>query len=144
MTPRTDLVMSMPHPPDSSCPARSQACADCVNLSAVPGIHDLAASISKTWMAGHQGIYARLRRATPGHDDLPSIPGSSVLVNVAPHPLLGEVHQAGEDHEEDHHLEADALARLEMRLGRPHHESRHVLGLLVERVRCAVGVFDAA
>jgi hypothetical protein len=32
-----------------SCPARSQACADCVNLSAMPGIHVLRDA--KTWMA---------------------------------------------------------------------------------------------
>src|SRR3989440_9155629 len=41
------------------------------------------------------------------------------LMYLGPHLLLGEVHQPAEDHEEDHHLEADALARLEMRLGRP-------------------------
>jgi len=33
----------------------------------VPGIHVCAAA-RKTWMAGHQGVYARLRRAMPGHD----------------------------------------------------------------------------
>ena len=35
----------------------------------VPGIHVLiTASSTKTWMAGHMGVYARLRRAMPGHD----------------------------------------------------------------------------
>jgi hypothetical protein len=33
----------------------------------MPGIHVFAAA-KKTWMAGHQGVYARLRRAMPGHD----------------------------------------------------------------------------
>ena len=31
---------------------RSQACADCVNLSALPGIHALLLHAIKTWMAG--------------------------------------------------------------------------------------------
>src|ERR1043165_7649138 len=64
-------------------------------------------------------------------------------VHVGPHLLLGEVHQPGEDDQEDHHLEADALARLEMRLGRPHHECGDVPGVLVDRGRAAVGVIDA-
>jgi hypothetical protein len=36
----------------------------------VPGIHAFLFEIcrSKTWMAGRQGVYARLRRAMPGHD----------------------------------------------------------------------------
>jgi hypothetical protein len=37
----------------SSCPARSQACADCVNLSALPGIYVLFfCDAIKTWMVG--------------------------------------------------------------------------------------------
>src|SRR5438067_12666173 len=54
------------------------------------------------------------------------------LMHLGPHLLLGEVHQAGEDDQEDHHLEADALARLEVRLGGPRHERRDVLGVLVD------------
>jgi hypothetical protein len=34
-----------------SCPARSQACADCVNLSALPDIHVLLSSSAKDRMA---------------------------------------------------------------------------------------------
>src|SRR4029079_4255640 len=30
--------------------------------------HVLLAIVVKTWMAGHQGVHARLRRAMPGHD----------------------------------------------------------------------------
>jgi hypothetical protein len=33
----------------------------------VPAIHAFAAA--KTWMPAHQGVYARLRRAMPGHDE---------------------------------------------------------------------------
>jgi hypothetical protein len=33
----------------------------------VPAIHALVAV--KTWMPGHQGVHARLRRAMPGHDE---------------------------------------------------------------------------
>ena len=37
----------------------------------VPGIHDFLAepSQSKTWMAGQQSVYDRLRRAMSGHDE---------------------------------------------------------------------------
>jgi hypothetical protein len=40
----------------SSCPARSQACADCVNLSALPGIHVFFSYFGKTWMAPELGL----------------------------------------------------------------------------------------
>src|SRR5258708_417686 len=43
-------------------------------------------------------------------------------VHGGPHLLLGEVEQAREHDQEDHDLQAEALARLEMRLGGPHHE----------------------
>ena len=39
---------------------------------------------------------------------------------------------------------ADALARFEVRLRRPHQEGGDVLGVLRDRLRRAVGVFDAA
>src|SRR4029077_16945478 len=39
-----------------SCPARSQAGADCINLSALPGIHVFAAARMKTWMASELGL----------------------------------------------------------------------------------------
>ena len=57
---------------------------------------------------------------------------------VRPHLLLGEVQQPGEHDQEDHHLEADALARVEVRLGRPHQEGRDVLGILLHGLRRAV------
>src|SRR5262245_17251129 len=49
----TKPVMARTHAMNSSCPARSQACADCVNLSALPGIRAFSAmSLRKSWMAG--------------------------------------------------------------------------------------------
>src|ERR1700676_5186768 len=49
----------------------SQACADCVNLSAMPGIHVLAAlKHRKTgWRGKASGSDAVLRTAMPGHDE---------------------------------------------------------------------------
>src|SRR5262249_29114711 len=40
--------------------------------------------------------------------------------HLVPHLLFGEVEQAGEHDQENEHLHADALPRLEVRLGRPH------------------------
>ena len=65
-------------------------------------------------------------------------------LHVAPDLLLGEVQQARQHDQEDHDLEANTLPRLHMRLGRPHQERRHVLGVLRERLRRAVLVGDAA
>ena len=45
-----------------SCPARSQACADCVNLSALPGIHVLLSSSAKDRM-GRANSSGSCRRA---------------------------------------------------------------------------------
>jgi hypothetical protein len=38
----------------------------------VPAIHALLSLIGlrKSWMRGHQGVYARLRRAKPAHDEV--------------------------------------------------------------------------
>src|SRR5438445_10005379 len=37
----------------------------------VPGIHVFVLrGFFKTWMAWHQGVYARLQRASPGHDGI--------------------------------------------------------------------------
>ena len=54
-----------PHTP--SCPANRVRPVGRPGCRPVPGIHVCAAA-RKTWMAGHQGVYARLRRAMPGHD----------------------------------------------------------------------------
>jgi len=53
-------------------PGRSQACADCVNLSALPGIHVFRAA-SKTWMASQLGLARVARHDVPevGHTRLP-------------------------------------------------------------------------
>src|ERR1043165_5956601 len=59
---------------------RSKICASGASICAkfkpdsrglVPGIHVFLADMPtiKTWMAGHQGVHARLRRAMPGHDE---------------------------------------------------------------------------
>ena len=65
-------------------------------------------------------------------------------MQVGPHLLFGEVGKSREHDQEDHHLEADALARLEMRLRHPHQEGRNVARILFGRRRRAVGVFDLA
>src|SRR5437660_11365030 len=73
---------------------------------------------------------------------------SDVLLRVAgvldrrPYLLLGEVEKAGQNDEEDHYLEADALARLQMRLGDPHQEGGDVLGVLVDLGGRLVGILD--
>src|SRR5260221_4086956 len=56
-----------------------------------------------------------------------SAPGS---VGVGPDLLLGEVHQAREQDQEDEDLQAQTLAGLHMRLGGPHQEGGDVLGVL--------------
>src|SRR5258705_144876 len=61
------------------------------------------------------------------------------FLDLVPHLLLGEVEQAREDDQEDQHLEADALARLQVRLGRPPHEGRARPGVFLERRREVIG-----
>ena len=65
-------------------------------------------------------------------------------MRLAPDLLLGEVEQPGEHDQKDHHLEADPLALVEMRLGRPHQEGGDVLAVLLDRLRRAVVVGDLA
>src|SRR6188508_2745400 len=77
------------------------------------------------------------------HYSLFAIGATRRSMHVGPHLALGEIHQPGEDQQEDHHLEADALALLEVRLGRPHHEGGDVLRILIDRRGAAVGVLDA-
>src|SRR5215217_3921348 len=73
-----------------------------------------------------------------------------VAADAVPDLLLGEVEKPGQEEQEDDHLEAELLARLEMRLGRPHKERRHVLRVLLDRLghlRPAVlvlGILDLA
>src|SRR4051812_7620070 len=59
-------------------------------------------------------------------------------VCVGPDLLLGEVKQSGENDQEDHHLQAELLARFEMRLRCPHQERRDVLGIVLDLLRGAV------
>src|SRR5689334_23998485 len=73
----------------------------------------------------------------------PSSSDEFASVRAGPDALLGEVQEPGEHDEEDHDLEADALAGLHVRLGRPHQERRDVLGVLVDCGRRTVGVVDA-
>src|SRR5579883_1929974 len=61
-----------------------------------------------------------------------SSPSSATLVRVGPDLLLGEVHQAGKDDQEDEDLHAQPLAFLHVRLGRPHQEGRDVMGILLD------------
>src|SRR6476659_8650072 len=55
-----------------------------------------------------------------------------------PHFLLGEIHEARKHDQEDYDLEADALALHQVRLGCPHQEGRHVLGILIYRLWRAI------
>src|SRR5260370_17268486 len=55
---------------------------------------------------------------------------SRVAGHARPHLLLGEIQQPGEYHEKDHHLQADALARDQVRLGRPLQECGAALGIV--------------
>src|SRR5437660_10226693 len=57
--------------------------------------------------------------------------------------LLSEIEKQGQHDQENEHLHADALPRLEVRLGGPHQEGRDVLGVLLDRHRRAVAIFDA-
>src|SRR5436305_6606073 len=112
MMPRTDLVMAAP----LSSRTRRRRDPGPMNHDAAPNMMSW-----DTWVPALPG-------SRPGSAGMTvSVNNSRVAGHVGPHLLLGEVHQPGEDHEEDHHLEADALARLEVRLGRPHHEGRDVL-----------------
>src|ERR1700749_1340046 len=64
------------------------------------------------------------------------------MVHVVPDLLLGKVEKAGKDDQKHEHLEAEPLALVELGLRRPHQEGGNVLGVLIHRRRCAVGVFD--
>src|SRR4051812_2304786 len=64
-----------------------------------------ATRYSPLWLAFHRHLAAR---------------GFGGRLLLVPYLLLGQVHEDGEDDQEDDHLEADALARLEMRLRSPH------------------------
>src|SRR4249919_736528 len=64
-------------------------------------------------------------------------------LDVVPDLLLREVEEPGQHDQKEHHLHADPLPDLEVRLGGPHQKRRDILGILFDRHRCAVGVFDA-
>src|SRR6266576_1143601 len=55
-----------------------------------PAIHVLLLEClqRKTWMPGHQGVYARLRRATAGHDAECKTPARETRTGVAARPSL--------------------------------------------------------
>jgi hypothetical protein len=57
---------------DREATARSLSARSIIVMPAlVAGIHVLIFyEQQKTWMAGRQGAYARLRRAMPGHDEV--------------------------------------------------------------------------
>ena len=57
-----------------------------------------------------------------------------LAADPGPDLLLGEVEQARQQDQEQHDLEAQALARLEVRLRRPRQEGRDVAGVLVDRL----------
>src|SRR5580700_4262866 len=58
--------------------------------------------------------------------------------------FLGEIHQSREHDQENHDLEADALARVELRLSRPHQERGNILGILLDGCRRTIVVGDVA
>src|SRR6266699_3198423 len=63
-------------------------------------------------------------------------------LGLAPDLLLGEVEQSRQHDQIDHHLQADPLALVEARLGRPHQEGGDVLAILLDRLRRSVLVGD--
>src|SRR5512144_2414454 len=83
------------------------------------------------WSAFHSAGPDRPAASTRGSS-------SGSRLGVVPDFLLGEVHQACEHDQEDHHLQPDALALHEVRLGCPHQECRYVLRVLIERLRSTV------
>src|SRR5215813_7879856 len=60
------------------------------------------------------------------------------LLNLIPDLLLGEIHQARENDQEDHDLKADTLARHHVGLRHPHQEGSDVFGILIKRLRRTV------
>src|SRR6476660_3348988 len=65
-------------------------------------------------------------------------------VMAVPNAAVGEIKQRGEADEEDHDIEAGALALFHLGLGRPGEERDHVARFLIDGVRRAVGVSDRA
>src|SRR5438105_7202405 len=64
------------------------------------------------------------------------------LVRVAPDSTIREKKKAGENGQERHHAEAEALALLHPGFGRPGEERDHIMSFLIEIVRRAVGKGD--
>src|ERR1043166_3079946 len=64
------------------------------------------------------------------------------LFHLVPDLFLREVQKTRQHDQEEDYLGADALARHHMRLGGPHQKGRNVLGILIERLRRAVVVFN--
>src|SRR5213592_4391321 len=96
MTPSTDLVMMRP-------------------IMACPLI-----GTCHRFLSGACSLPANRQPTSPEHALPRAMPASRV--NRAPHLLLCEVKQARQHDQEDHDLHAHALARLEVRLGRPGQE----------------------
>src|ERR1051326_1482055 len=132
MTPSTDLVMRPPCWPTIASSERRVANGERkISCSPTAGFYSLFATRHSLTHTNEGPRFGALcQPASPDRDS----------VHRRPHLLLGEVEQAGEHDQEDHHLEAEALARLEVRLGRPHQECSNVLGVLVDRLRRTVGV----
>src|SRR5262245_53740571 len=55
------------------------------------------------------------------------------LLDLAPQLLLGEEEETREHDQEHEHLHAEALSRLEVRLGRPGEEGRDIARVLLSR-----------
>src|SRR5438067_2247646 len=103
-----------------------------------------------------QGVSTRSSRAffRAGRSYMPDPPmmprtarvmaGSGVAGRARPNFLFGEVQQTGGDDEEDHHLQADALTRDEMRLGGPLEERGDILRIMRQVGRRPIGIFHLA
>src|SRR5258705_2411803 len=119
-------------------------------------IAPLCPSVSRRGSTGHAGMTILNERA-PSRGPLsiicaarserrrPRILAARDLarfLDLVPHLLLGEVEQAREYDQEDQHLEADALARLQVRLRRPHHEGPDGFGVFIYGRLRAVRIVD--
>src|SRR3954449_11058567 len=99
---------------------------------------------AQSTLASFRGALARARNdGELSQQKKPPRGGFFILVSrrsmrVGPDLLLGEVHQTGEDDQEDEDLESEALAGLHVWFGGPHQERGDVLGILRNGRRRAV------
>src|SRR5438045_1155439 len=111
------------------------------------GVDQLFAGLSArvglvSYNEGHDKELAALSNSTQRPSISRSPAALRMQLGLAPDLLLGEVEQSRQHDKIDHHLQADPLALVEARLGRPHQEGGDVLAVLLDRLRRSVLVGD--